>query len=101
MVDVPNSPGSAGASQYSGIGSRARGQLATALDPAIRDTPTVTVRPVIYTVPVVTGTSPFPVPGPTFEKNFNSNGLDGVIMEIEHFGNGPVGATETWHMYSH
>ena len=79
---------------FNGDQTNSPGPIAT----NFRDTPVTVVRPVNYTIPVIPlpVNGPFVVPGPTWERTFNTNGLDSVILEIDHAGNGTAGTSETW-----
>ena len=82
-------------------GTSAPGPVAT----NYREVPVTIVPSVNYTIP--TGidvgppgapTGPFLVAGPNWNKNFNYDGKNALILEIEHFGNG-TGANGTEEMW--
>ncbi len=64
------------------------------------ETPVVVSLPSNYTIPA-TGLVPGELfrrtPGPIWSSNFNTDGQSGVILELEHFGNGTAGnLAENW-----
>jgi hypothetical protein len=74
-----------------------------------RATPVVVTPSINYTIPAGQSLAqpppnppvgaPFLVAGPTWAKNFEFDGKNSVILEIEHFGNGTgnnPGVTENW-----
>lgn len=67
-----------------------------------REVPTTVTPTINYTIPtgvsLGTGGPPFLVAGPAWARDFNFDGKNALILEIEHFGNGTgaTGTTENW-----